>query len=206
MSDKFEAEAWIERLAVALRGLSEGQRPFLEEYWRYNPRHYVEFDGRDETPFPLNDLGAIYFLAKHGGMYGEHAYYAPLRAAMHPVRTVLRSHPVLWRALGLLLDNDGFWVQIRGHGSRTSLTDLIGGLMRAPMSCLGTDSREPRESCTPFSIPQWVETLARCQAVWTSDMTRCCSMACASSRRSISGAVSRWCRSSRRGPSSMTGC
>ena len=56
MSDEFEAEAWIERLAVALRGLCEAQGSFLEEYWRYNPRHYVEFDGRDETPFPLDDL------------------------------------------------------------------------------------------------------------------------------------------------------
>ena len=129
MSDEFEAEAWIERLAVALRGLCEAQGSFLEEYWRYNPRHYVEFDGRDETPFPLDDLAAVYFLAKHGGMYGAHAYYAPLRAAIDPVRSVLRSHPMLWRALGLLLDNDDFWVQIRGHGSRTSLTDLIGGLM-----------------------------------------------------------------------------
>ena len=129
MSEEFDAGAWIGRLAVALRGLSEAQGPFLEDYWRHNPRQYVEFDGRDETPFPLDDLAAVYFLAKHGGMYGAHAHYAPLRAAMSPVRSVLRSHPVLWRALGLLLDNDDFWVQIRGHGSRTSLTDLIGGLM-----------------------------------------------------------------------------
>ena len=48
---------------------------------------------------------------------------------MDPVRMILRSHPVLWCAVGPLIDNDDFWVQIRGHGSRTSLTDLIGGLM-----------------------------------------------------------------------------
>ena len=31
--------------------------------------------------------------------------------------------------MGPLIDNDDFWVWIRGHGSRTSLTDLIGSLM-----------------------------------------------------------------------------
>ena len=47
----------------------------------------------------------IHVLARHGGMCGEHEYYAPLRAAMDPVRGILRSHPVLWRVVGTLIDN-----------------------------------------------------------------------------------------------------
>ena len=127
--EELEAGTWIDRLARALRGLSEAQGPFLEDYWRHNPRQRVVFDGRDETPFPLDDLGMIYVLARHGAMYGKHVYYAPLRAAMDPARGVLRSHPVLWRVVGPLIDNEDFWVQVRGHGSLTSLTSLIGGLM-----------------------------------------------------------------------------
>ncbi len=125
-SEEFEAGVWIERLARALPGLSKVQGPFLKEFWQHNPRHVV-VDGRDETPFPLDDLRMLYAEARHG--FGESEYYAPLRAAMDPVRSVLRSHPTLWRAVGPLINNDDFWVQICGHGNSTSLTDLIGGLM-----------------------------------------------------------------------------
>ena len=126
-SEEFQARTWIERLARALPGLSKAQGPFLKDLWQHHPRVNVLVDGRDETPFPLDDLRMLYARAAHG--YGEHAYYAPLRAAMDPVRSVLRSHPVLWPVVGPLLDNDDFWVQIRDHGGQTSLTDLIGGLM-----------------------------------------------------------------------------
>ena len=126
-SEEFNAGAWIERLARVLRGLSKAQRTFLEDYWRHNRRKQVLVNGRDETPFPLDDLRMLYANARHG--FGESGYYAPLRAAMDPVRTALRSHPTLWRAVGPLINNDDFWVQICGHGNSTSLTDLIGGLM-----------------------------------------------------------------------------
>ena len=126
-SEMIQAEVWIERLARVLRGLSKAQRTFLEDYWRHNRRKQVIVNGRDETPFPLDDLRMLYANARHG--FGESGYYAPLRAAMDPVRTVLRSHPTLWRAVGPLINNDDFWVQICGHGNSTSLTDLIGGLM-----------------------------------------------------------------------------
>ena len=125
-SEEFEAGVWIERLSQALPGLSKIQGPFLKECCQHSPRHVV-VDGRDETPFPLDDLRMLYAQASHG--FGEGEYYAPLRAAMGPVRTLLRSHPTLWDAVGPRIDNDDFWVQIRGHGSLTSLTDLIGGLM-----------------------------------------------------------------------------
>ena len=99
-SEEFEAGGWIERLARALSELSEAQEPFLQDHWRHNLRERVVVDGRDETPFPLDDLRMIYVLARHGGMCGEHGYYAPLRVAMDPVRGILRAHPVLWRVRG----------------------------------------------------------------------------------------------------------
>ena len=71
-SEEFEAGGWIERLARALSELSEAQGPFLQDHWRHNPRERVVVDGRDETPFPLDDLRMIYVLARHGGMCGEH--------------------------------------------------------------------------------------------------------------------------------------
>ena len=72
-SEEFEAEAWNDRLARALRGLSRTQGPFLPEYWRHNPREHVVIDGRDETPFPPNDLRTAHALANHEGSLGEQA-------------------------------------------------------------------------------------------------------------------------------------
>ena len=82
---EFEAGGWIEPLARALSELSEVRGPFLQDYSRHNPRERVAVDGRDQTPSPLDDLRMIHVLARHGGMCGEHEYYAPLRAAMDPV-------------------------------------------------------------------------------------------------------------------------
>ena len=126
-SEEFQSGAWIERLARALSGLSTAQGPFLNEIWQHSPRKQVIVNGRDETPFPLDDVYTVYERARHRFRASKH--YAPLRAAMDRVRTVLRSHPTLWRAVGPLINNDDFWVQICGHGSATSLTDLIVGLM-----------------------------------------------------------------------------
>ena len=128
-SEKFEAGNWIERLARALQGLSQAHGPFLRDYWRHNPRNRFVVNGRDETPFPLDDLKTIYIFARHPWMVGEHDYYAPLRAVMDPVLSLLRSHSTLWRAVGPLIDNDEFWISIRGHGGLTCLTNLIAGLM-----------------------------------------------------------------------------
>ena len=128
-SAEFDADGCIDRLAAALPALARVQEPYLQAYWEHNPRTHTIFDGRDETPFPLDDLCHVYFRARHSGTLGGEEYYAPLRAAMDPVRGILRSHPTLARALGLIIGNDEFWVQILGHGHRTSLTDLIAGLM-----------------------------------------------------------------------------
>ena len=128
-SEEFEAKGWTERLARALSDLSRAQEPFLQEYWRRTPRKNVSVDGRDETPFPLDDMQMLYSRAYRGGVFGEHEYYATLTEAIDPVRSTLRSHPTLWRAVGPLIDNDDFWIQMRGQGSLTSLSNLIGGLM-----------------------------------------------------------------------------
>ena len=55
-SEEFEAEIWIERLARALPGLSKAQGPFLKAYWQHIPRKQILVNGRDVTPFPLDDL------------------------------------------------------------------------------------------------------------------------------------------------------
>ena len=123
----FDADGWIDRVTAAVRALVKAQEPYLKAYWQHNPRKQVIVNGRNETPFPLDDLRMLYANARHG--FGESEYYAPLRAAMDPIRTVLRSHPIVWHAVGPLINNDDFWIGIRGHGSSTSLTDLIGGLM-----------------------------------------------------------------------------
>ena len=128
-AEEFEAEEWIDRLARALRVLSGAQGPFLKDYWRRNSPDYVAVGGRDETPFPLDELRTLYLSARHGRMVGEREYYLPLRSAIDPVLSVLRSHPRLWRVVGPLIDNDEFWVRMLGHGSLTSLTNVIGGLM-----------------------------------------------------------------------------
>ena len=128
-SEEFEAGDWIEQLARALRGLSHVQGPFLRDQWRHDPHNRVVVDGRDETPVPLDDLNAIYLFARHGRMGGEREHYAPLRAAMDPVLILLRSHPTLWRVVRPRIDDDEFWVRMLGHGSLTSLTNVIGGLM-----------------------------------------------------------------------------
>ena len=128
-SEEFAEGAWAERLAQALPWLAKAQEPFLEEYWQHIPREHVVVDGRDMTPFPTRDLRHLYTLARHGRTLGGDANYALLRAAIDPVCGVLRSHPTLERALGRVIGNDDFWVQILGHGGLTSLTDLIAGLM-----------------------------------------------------------------------------
>ena len=128
-SEEFEPGNWIERLARALQELSQARGPFLQDYWRHNSRNRVVVDGQDETPFPLDDSKTIFIFGRHIWMVGDQDYYAPLRAAMDPVLSLLRSHSTLWRVVGPLIDSDEFWISIRGHGSRTCITNLIAGLM-----------------------------------------------------------------------------
>ena len=59
-SNAFDAENWVDRLAAALRKLTKVQEPYLHAYWERHTRKRVIVDGRDETPFPLDDLRMVY--------------------------------------------------------------------------------------------------------------------------------------------------
>ena len=85
---------------------------------------------QDDPPaFPLDDVRMLYARARYARNSGEEEYYAPLRAALDPVRYILISHPVLARAVGRVIGQDEFWMRILNGGSRISPVDLIGGLL-----------------------------------------------------------------------------
>ena len=128
---EFSADEWIDRLARALPGLAETQKPYLRRYQEQNPRVHFELGRRDGNlpAFPLDDLRDLYAMARHSHALGEDKYYTALCAVLDPVRHILRSHPTLARIMSRIIGKDDFWIQILGSGNLTSLTDLIGGLM-----------------------------------------------------------------------------
>lgn len=128
---EFAAGDWIDRLARALPGLAEAQEPYLQEYRQQHPRVYGAGGDRDGTQpaFPLNDLCALYAIARHSHIFGAQEHYAPLLAMLDPVRYLLYSHPTLAPVVGQIIGKDDFWMQILNTGSSTSATDLIAGLM-----------------------------------------------------------------------------
>ena len=128
---EFEAGDWIDRLARALPGLAEVQEPYLQEYWRRNPRVHSVVGDRDgnRAAFPLNDLRDMYAIARHSHVFAAHEHCAPLLAVLDPVRHILYSHPTLEPVRSRIINEDNFWMQILGSGNSTSATDLIAGLM-----------------------------------------------------------------------------
>jgi len=131
-AEEFSAGDWIDRLAQALPGLAEEQKPYLREYRKHDPRAHFELRGRGDNSsvLRLDDLRDLYFMAYHSHAFAEEKEYAAaLRAVLNPVRYILRSHPTLNRVVGLIIGEDDFWMQILGSGNSTSLTDLIAGLM-----------------------------------------------------------------------------
>ncbi len=118
-------------MASALDTLSTVQNPFLVNYWRTNgyPTQ-ITFNGQDETPFPTDDLFHLYESARHAEQFGNAEYYQPLRTALDPVRGVLRSHPVLARALGPMIGNDDVHIGILNGSSLTGLSQIIVGQMK----------------------------------------------------------------------------
>ncbi len=152
-SMEFAAGNWIDRLAPALRKLAEAQEPYLQEYWQHNPREHVVVDGRDETPFPLDDLQALYLMGHHGNASGEQEYYAPLCAALDPVRYILRSHPTLERVVSRIIGRDEFWMKTLSSGSLTSLTNLIAGLMARAAELSGERFRVAAGELNAFLTP-----------------------------------------------------
>ncbi len=127
----FEEKEWQARLVSALDTLSTVQKPFIEAYWQTNAYPtQISFNNKDETPFPADDLFDLYESARHAEQFGNTEYYKPLRAALDPVRGVLRSHPVLARALGRMIGNDDVHIGILNGSSLTGLSQIIVGQMK----------------------------------------------------------------------------
>ena len=130
-SEVFSPRDWIDRLAQAIAGLAEAQKPYLREYWEYRPSvqgAFGEWDGNVRA-FALGDLRSLYGMAHHSKGLGEEERYAPLRVVLDRARHILIAHPTLARVIGPIVGKDDFWVQILNAGSSTSPMDLIAGLM-----------------------------------------------------------------------------
>ena len=130
-SKGFDNHGWIDRLASALSKLAKEQEPYLRKYWEHNPRVHRIVDGRDETPFPLDDLRMVYANVRHSGILAGEARYAPLREALDPARHALLAHPRLERVavVGRPVGKNDFWMRILNSGTPVFAGDLLAGLM-----------------------------------------------------------------------------
>ena len=135
-SKAFDHGDWIDRLTGALRALAKAQEPYLQAYWQHNPRKREFVNGRDVTPFPLDDVRMVYAMARHSGSFTIETQlvtqqYAPLRAVLDPTRHALLSHPKLERVAvtGQPIGENNFWMKILNSGTAISAGDLIAGLM-----------------------------------------------------------------------------
>ena len=127
---RFDAEAWIERLAELLPPLARAQEPYLREYQERYGRVIVLRDG-EPPPFPLEDLRLLYDEVRDSRPWGLETHYAPLRAVLNPVRYALLAHPVLERVAvtGRLIGDNRFSMEIPGSGGDIYAGTLIAGLM-----------------------------------------------------------------------------
>ena len=130
-SKAFYDGGWIDRLVGALSALAKAQEPYLQAYWQHHSREHVIVDGRDETPYPLDDVRMVYAMARHSETFAGAARYAPLRAVLDPTRHALLSHPKLERVavIGRPVGENDFWMRILNSGTSLSAGDLIAGLM-----------------------------------------------------------------------------
>lgn len=129
-TEPFDGNKWEERLASALDALSAVQKPFLEAYWLTNGfPDQVTFNGIDETPFPSDDLYGLYESVHDAERFGKLEYYKPLQSSLSPVRSILRSHPGLTRAVRAALGYESLQVGIINGSSWTNLNHLIVGQM-----------------------------------------------------------------------------
>ena len=155
-SKVFDYGDWIGRLAGALAALAKEQKPYLQAYWQHNPRTRIMVDGRDETPFPLDDLRMVYAWARHsGGPIKETHQYAPLRAVLDPTRYALLSHPKLERVAvtGRLIGENDFYMGILNSGTTISAGDLIAGLMARAAELSGSGFRGAAGELNAFLSP-----------------------------------------------------
>ena len=123
----FHVDEWVVRLDIALDRLEKTQEPYLTNYRVQNPRRHVPCDpnGAHSGDLLLDELRDLYATA----CFRRDSHYGKLAQALDPVRYVLLSHPAIEQVVGRTIGRDDFWVQILDSGGRTSLTDLIAGLM-----------------------------------------------------------------------------
>ena len=129
---EFKDANWINRLAWVLSNLAESQMLYVDELYERRRR----YSDRESTSHffhrihhPSNDILYLYSDACFGaGNYYEN-HYRPLRTALDKVKSVLAEHPVLKNILRSSDDKQGFWIEIMGRGSLTSLLKIVAGLM-----------------------------------------------------------------------------
>ncbi len=160
---EFDVDDWVDRLAAALLALSKAREPYLEAYWRHNPRTHKIVDRKDVTPFPLDDLRMVYERARHSRRFGEEERYAPLRKVMDPARHALLSHPTLERVavMGRLIGDNDFWMRVLNSGSSISAGHLIAGLMTRAAELSGDRFRTAACEPNAFLSPVGDEEAAR---------------------------------------------
>jgi len=163
MQKAFDAEDWIDRLATSLPLLAKAQESYLEHYWRHYPRTLRIVDGRDVTPFPLDDVRMVYAMVRYSRRLGEEAQYASLRKLLDPVRHSLLAHPTLQRVAvtGRLIGDNDFWLSIVDSGSSISAGDLIAGLMARAAELSGDRFRTAARELNAFLSPASDEEAAR---------------------------------------------
>ena len=127
---KFDEERWKARLVDALVELTEAQGPFLKGYWHAHgfPTR-VTFNGKDETPFPRDDIWTVLEDARLSHRFGNAEYFAPLVSAMNSVRGVLRDHPSIAQAFGRQIGADEIHVAGLNSTTLTGLSQIIVGQM-----------------------------------------------------------------------------
>ncbi|MDE0629373.1 MAG: HEPN domain-containing protein [Bryobacterales bacterium] len=154
-SNALDHGSWIERLAGALSALAAAQEPYLQAYRQHHPREQVIVDGRDETPYPLDDLRMVYSNARHSGRLIGTARYAPLRGLLDPTRHALLSHPRLERVavIGRPVGENDFWMRILSSGMSISAGDLIAGLMARAAELPGNGFRAAAGELNAFLSP-----------------------------------------------------
>ena len=162
MRKVFDAEGWIDRLATSLPRLAKAQDAYLEHYWRHYPRTHRIVDGRDVTPFPLDDVRMVYTRVRYSRRFGEEAQYAPLRKLLDPVRHTLLAHPALQRVAvtGRLIGDNDFWMGIVNSGSSIFAGDLIAGLMARAAELSGGGFRAAARELNAFLSPPGDEEAA----------------------------------------------
>ena len=155
-SGTFDTNDWMERVAAPLRALAQAQEPYLRAYLQHHPREQlIVRGGRNETPFPLDDLRMVYAGARYSQAFGREADYEPLRAVLDPVRHALLSHPKLERVAvsGRPVGENDFSLDMVNSGKSTSAGDLIAGVMARTADRSSDDFRAAVRELNAFLSP-----------------------------------------------------